>query len=177
MVDTFFTKDLGTIRNYVIVDVIFPTIKRAISEIVRNGIDMLLYPDANERRRNTPYNQPYRTSYNSSYPNGSTYSYGGTTTSSQQQQSNKPQTKIGNDYEDVTFPTRGEAELVLSRMIDQIHDYGIASVSNFYDLSRIEDDNYTNNFFGWKDLSSAEVLRSRYGDEYYISFPRATTIK
>ena len=36
--------DIQNIKSYVVMDVLIPAAKKAISDIVTNGIDMILYP-------------------------------------------------------------------------------------------------------------------------------------
>ena len=41
--DIFITEDIANVKTYVFMDVLVPAIKKAISDIVTNGIDMILY--------------------------------------------------------------------------------------------------------------------------------------
>ena len=51
-------------------------------------------------------------------------------------------------YDDILFDTRGDAEAVLDAMNDIISQYGTVSVSDFYDLARVPNDNFTMNRYG-----------------------------
>ena len=63
------------------------------------------------------------------------------------------------DFDDILFESRGEAEDVLSHLVDLTIDYGVASVADFYDLSGIESQ-FTDNKYGWTNLRDAEVTES-----------------
>ena len=41
--DIFISEDASNVKSYVLMDVLIPAIKKAVSDIVTNGIDMILY--------------------------------------------------------------------------------------------------------------------------------------
>ena len=51
--DVFIAEDVTSVKNYIVNDVLIPAAKKAISDIVTNGIDMILYGEARgkDRRR------------------------------------------------------------------------------------------------------------------------------
>ena len=51
--DVFISDDAQNIKSYVMMDVLVPAIKKAISDIVTDGISMLLYGDTNRGRRSS----------------------------------------------------------------------------------------------------------------------------
>ena len=71
------------------------------------------------------------------------------------------------NFDDIILDSRGEAEEVLSHLVDLVDDYGMASVADLYDLVGITS-NFTDNKYGWTNLSSASVSRVR--DGYLIDF-------
>lgn len=75
------------------------------------------------------------------------------------------------DYDDILFDTRGDAEAVLDSMNDIISQYGMVSVSDFYDLANVANDNYTMNRYGWTNIAGATAVRVR--DGYILKLPRA----
>jgi len=77
------------------------------------------------------------------------------------------------DFDDIILETRGEAEDVLSHMVDLIEDYGVASVGDYYDLLGIES-NFTDNKYGWINVADGYVDRVR--DGYCIRLPRPREI-
>ena len=72
-------------------------------------------------------------------------------------------------FDDVIFDNRGEAEDVLRMMDELIETYGNASIADFYDLVGITG-NYTDNKYGWTNISTAKVVRVSNGG-YMIKFP------
>ena len=73
----------------------------------------------------------------------------------------------GTDY---LIATRGEAIDILTGLKEQLQEYGTARLSDYYDLVGIVSTNYTNNEWGWTDLSTARIQAVRNG--YIIKLPR-----
>lgn len=152
--DNFISDDVPNIRTYVIKDVIVPTIKKIISETV----DMVLF--GKSRKSNTIAG---RVSYNRFFEEP------------RRQAASSVQTAHGYNYNEVIVESRGEAELVLSQMNDIIETYDMASVADLYDLVGITGE-YTDNRYGWTNVSNAEIVRLRDGG-YLIQMPKALPIK
>ena len=159
--DIFISEDVSNVKNYIFMDVLVPAIKKAVSDIVTNGIDMILYGDNGRSRRNTnSSNVSYRNYYDQRRDDERRYS-------------STPAARPKYNYNDITIPTRGEAEEVLLRMDELIVTNGIASVADLYDLVGITGD-YTDNKYGWTNIRSAEVIRVR--DGYMLRLPKALPI-
>ena len=65
--------------------------------------------------------------------------------------------------------TRGEAEEVLSHLVDLTEDFGGARVADLYDLVGLESQ-FTDDKYGWMTLNTATVSRVRKG--YLINLPK-----
>lgn len=160
--DIFVSEDVDNVKSYVIMDVLIPAVKKAVSDIVVNGIDMLLYGESRGPRKNS--NASY-VSY-SNYYNRDRFDDRRDRTSIRQ--------RNNYNYNDIILDNRGDAEEVLSRMDEIISQYEIVSIADLNDLVGITG-NYTDNNYGWTDISSASVQRVR--DGYLIKLPRALPIK
>lgn len=137
---------------------IVPAVKKAISDIVTTGIDMILYGEAGRSKKNGTAS---KVSYRNYYDQGADRVRAG----SAGNRRNTP------DYDDILFDTRGDAEAVLDAMNDIISQYGTVSVSDFYDLARVPNDNFTMNRYGWTNIGGATAVRVR--DGYILKLPRA----
>ena len=85
--------------------------------------------------------------------------------------------KILYDKEDVNgyvFAKRSEAEEVLGQLSDLINNYGVVSLSDFYDLIG-ETSSFKDNQVGWSDLKQAIIKRVYVG--YLLELPTPQTIK
>lgn len=157
--DIFLSEDISNVKSYILMDVLIPSIKKAIDDIVSNGIHMLLYNgDRRGDRRSSV---------------ASKISYDGYYRDPRDRREDRPnRARSGFDYEDIIFETRGDAEVVLSAMEDTIERFGSISVGGFYDLAEVSTTNYAINNYGWKDLRSATIVPVR-GGGYMIKLPRA----
>ena len=73
------------------------------------------------------------------------------------------------NFENVVYTSRGEAEDVLSHLVDLIAEYNEATVGAFYELSGIDSSPADYNY-GWTNLRDAYTDRARNG--YIIRFPQ-----
>ena len=154
----FISDDAANLKSYVLMDVLIPAFKKAISDIVTNGIEMILYGETGRSRRNSPAGS---VSYRNFYDRRD-----------DRRQLNSP-VKAGYSIDDVVLETRGEAEDVLARMDELIEMYGIVSVADLYDLVGITG-NYTDNKYGWTNIRNAEPIRVR--DGYLLKLPKPLPI-
>lgn len=153
--DTFISEDIANVKSYILMDVLVPALKKAISDVVTNGIDMILYGEPGRTKKSTTAS---KVSYRSYYDRTS------------DRDDYISSRRRGFEYEDIILETRGEAEEVLMRMDELIDTYGIVSVGDLYDLVGIQGD-YTVNKYGWTNIRNAQVIRVR--DGYMIKLPKA----
>ena len=155
-VDIFVSEDVSNVKSYIFMDVLVPAIKKAISDIVTDGIDMILYGGTGRRKSSSASKVSY-----SSYYDRDKRDY----------RREEPRTRY--HFDDIILRSRGEAEEVLARMDEIIDEYKIVSVADMYDLMGVTCD-YTDNKYGWTNLRNAEVVRVR--DGYKLNLPKALPI-
>ncbi|MDR1066191.1 MAG: hypothetical protein LBL35_01980 [Clostridiales bacterium] len=154
--DIFMSEDVNNVKSYILLDVLIPAAKKAISDIVTNGIDALLYGETGGAKKNSMSSKVSYRSYYERENNRKDYTIS--------------RTKTGYDCDDIILDSRGEAEAVLSRMDEIISAYGLVSVADLYDLVGVTGD-YTGNKYGWTDIRSADIIRIK--DGYLIRMPKA----
>ena len=154
--DVFISEDVSNVKSYIFLDVLVPAIKKAVSDIVKDGVDMMLYGDKRSGGRGSSSYVSYR-------------SYSDNTS----RNSNRRSVRASYDFDDVIFDTRGEADAVLSSMDELMDRYGVVSVADMYDLCGMTC-NYTDNKYGWKSLARADISSVR--DGYIIKLPKAEPI-
>lgn len=161
LTDVFISEDVSNVKNYILMDVIVPSIKKALYELVVGTLDMTLYGGrGGGGKRSTADKVSYR-DYNSvSRRDERTY--------------NSNRTASGYSYDDIVVDTRGEAEAVLMRLDEVMEEYECVRVADLYDLVGVTG-NYTDNNYGWTNIRNAEVVRVR--DGYKIKMPRAIPLK
>lgn len=160
--DVFVSEDVKNVKDYVFMDVLVPAIKKAISDIVTNGIDMILYGETGRTKKLTGASY---ISYNKYSDRRDSYDrFAGAT-----------RARSGYSYDDIILEDRNEAAEVLDRMDELLDTYQVVSVADLYDLVGMPCD-YTANNYGWTNLRNAEVVRIRDGN-YMLKLPKALSIK
>lgn len=156
--DEFISEDAKNVKSYVFGEVLIPAIKKAVLDIVTDGINMILYGESGRgHKRSTADRVSYRNYYDG--PRGSSRDDRGYSSR--------------RSYDDIILDSRGEAEEVLARMDELMDTYGLVRVADLYDLVGITGE-YTDNRYGWTSIRTAEIVRVREG--YAIKMPRAIPI-
>lgn len=157
--DTFLAEDIANIWDYIKHDVIAPSFKKALYDIVVNSLDMSLFGGRGGKRSIAD-----KVSYKD---------YNGVSRRDDRSYS-RSRTTSGYSYDDIILETRGEAEAVLSRMDEIMEEYEIVRVADLYDLVGVTGE-HTDNKYGWTNIRNAEIERVR--DGYRIKMPRALPIR
>lgn len=159
--DVFISEDVSNVKSYILMDVLVPAMKKAISDIVTNGIEMILYGESGSKRSSSSGSKvSYRSYYESrdrDPRDSASYRPAG-----------------GFDYDNIVFNNRGDAERVLTAMQDIIDLYGVVSVGDLYDLADVSTTNYMANKYGWSDIRIANTVRVR--DGYILKLPKPLPI-
>lgn len=147
--------DVDSIGEYLLTEVIIPTIKNGIDDLITNGLHMILWGTT-----------AGKSSKNSSIPHVSYSKF-----YSQGDSRKKPTTTTDDRYDcdPLIFDNRADAEEVLNTMIDLIDTYQNVSILDLYDLVGKET-NFAQQKYGWTSLGSARVDRVREG--YLLKLPK-----
>ena len=160
--ETFLEDDTKNVGSYILYDVLIPAAKAMISDMVTGGIEMLLFGERKISGGRRDVGRGY-TNYGSFSRND--------VRNEKRELSRLARSR--HDFDDILFDTRGEADLVLSYMSDDIRQYGEVSVATFYGLCGLEctfaDENY-----GWTDIRGSGVRRDRQG--YCLILPRPVAL-
>lgn len=148
--------NVGGIKNYIIMDVLIPSIKNAICDIITDSVNMLFRGEKTRRKEGRRLNGDY-VSYSS--------------ISSRRDEPDRSDRRTGYSPDDVTVDSRADAILVLEQMDDLLDTYGQVTVADLYDLVGISG-NYTDNKYGWTNLRNAEPIRLSSG-RYLLKLPKA----
>lgn len=157
--DVFIAEDVTSVKGYIFMEVLVPAIKKAIFDIVTNGIDMILYGENGSKSKNTTAS---KISYRNFYTQPKTTSA-------------VKNNRAALEYDDILFESKKDAEAVLSEMENVVDKFDFVSVGDLYDLADISTNNYAVNKYGWNEnIHSATVVRTR--DGYVIKFPKVTLL-
>lgn len=156
----FVSEDAANVKSYILFDVLIPAVKKALSDIITDGADIILYGES-KGRRSRLNGVSYRSYYDDRDRSGRDRERG-------------VRGSTGRfDYDDVIFDTRGDAELVREQMLDILDQYGLITVANMYELAGLTAP-YTANRYGWFNIRTAEVMRVKSG--YVLKLPKAMPI-
>lgn len=156
--ETFMAEDLNDVKSHVFFDVIVPSIKDTLSESIKEAVDMFFHGSgkSNRSRKNKPYS---RVSYSSYYDRDD------------DRKSRRSGNVPSREFYDIVLDSRLEAEEVLDSLRDIIDQYGQASLADYHDLCGVSG-SYTDNKYGWTDLTRANVTLVR-GQGYIVDLPKA----
>ena len=161
--DVFGGANSGEVVHYIIYDVILPATKSTIADMVSGGIEMLLFGETKGRRTIRERGKSY-VSYDKRYANPTRRS---------DREASVSRAKARLNFDDIILKSRGEAEEVLSALVDLIDTYGLVCVSDLYDMVGITSA-FTDEKWGWTNLSAASVCRVREG--YLLDLPKPEEI-
>lgn len=162
LADVFIPEDVESVKSYILMDVLVPTIKKTVVDIVSDGIQILMYGE--KRGNNNSRSIADKVSYRNYYDD-----------KRDDRRSRRPQPRqIGTYiYDDIILDSRGEAEDVLRHMGDLIETFNMVSVADYCELAGAKCE-WTDNKYGWFDIRSAHVIRTR--DGYMIKLPKAVPL-
>lgn len=155
------SEDVDNVKSYIIMDVIVPSVKKAILDVVSNGIRMILYGTVEDRDRAKSRFSEGRTSYRSFYDDN-------------RNESRKSYYRSAYDFDDIIFPSRRKAEDVIDEMNRILREYRIVRVFDLYESADLTP-NPTDAKYGWTDISSARIAEDY--DGYVIRLPRPVPIE
>ena len=161
---TFFAQDLPEIAEHLVVDVAIPAAKNAITDMVTQGIQQLLYGEVDRRRPTAGYTS-YSSSSRSNY-RGSSYR--------PRERDREPRQQKPTSVDDLVFDTRGEAVDVIEYIAETIEQYGQVSVADLMSSVGIQP-RYTDERWGWTTTDAFELRQIREG--WLVSADRPDPIK
>ena len=154
----FQSEDMRRIKSYVATDIIVPLIKKGLTDT----LDIVLYGETKGKKRSAANVVSYNRYYDEPRVRDR----------DRDRYERRPATY---NFSDVIFDSRIEADNVLSAMNDVIDTYKMVSVADMYELSGLTG-NWTDNNYGWFNLDSADIRRTRDGG-YVLELPRAVPLK
>lgn len=157
--DVFVAEDAHTVKNYLVQDLLIPSIKNTILDLIIEGAT-IIFKGESGRARKSGSSVDY-------------VSYSRYADRDRRDERRYSSVRARYGYDDIVLETRGEAEKVLSCMDDMIDTYGFVSVADMYDLVG-KSCSYTDNNYGWTSLRNAEPVRVR--DGYVLRLPKALPI-
>lgn len=154
--DVFISEDAANVKDYILMDVIVPTICKTIVDIVTDSVNMIFLGGKGR---------------------GSSRSSGGTYVSYNKYSNNdrrddrysRDSRRSAFDIDRIFFDSRGEVENLLSTLDDIMEEYKLVRVADFYDLAGVSCE-HTANDYGWTNIRNARAVHTR--DGWIAQMPR-----
>lgn len=160
--DTFTGDDAKSVGHYLLFEVMLPAAKNLIFDVITQGSERTLFGDVRGRIRPTQQGAGRRNDY-VPYNQAASKPVGPERTMSSRG-------RATHDFDEIILPDRGEAQAVIDGMFETLQRYQVVTVADLYALVGISG-NFTDNKYGWDDLSGASILRIRGG--YLLDLPKA----
>ena len=173
--ETFIAEDARDVGDYILWDILVPTIKRTIRDIIVGYADRIFLGTGVSSSSSNLYRE-----------RGVTYvrrtDYGAasrpTIKATNVKVESVPRTEITSrvnfGLDDIIFDNYQDAAEVLDRLVDHLETYGHASVDTYFELIG-KSSPFTTQNWGWKSLASASIIHTT--DGYLIKLPRPIVIK
>lgn len=162
-----FNDDISGVFVYIFKEVIMPSAKKLLYDMVTKGLDAYLYPDGSNRSERgsnrVSYNNYYKERDRASRP---TSEY-------------RSRHRTGLDYAELILDTRGEADKVKTAMIECAYRYGIVSIASMYEFAKrydLIDDNYILHNYGWTLEAVSRISVVPVEEGYWLKTPKAMPI-
>ena len=161
LANSFLAEDLNTVKERIVNDYAIPMLKNGIWSIFTSALSIMIFGE--DRSRSTSNNNYIRTRN----------SYEGYYDSRIGQNRPGSQQRMVQNWQNLTSDSRADMEGILEQMWAAIREYGQVSVGDLYDLAGITA-NYTDNKYGWHDLTGAYIKNVPGG--YSIVFPKPVAL-
>ena len=172
--EAFIADDAKTVGEFLVIDVLIPSLQTMIVNMGQQGIERVIFGDSrpnNRLRAGMRTDAPGYTRYHQG-PVPSRPAVGASRAPASRQIGSRAQE--AHDFDQIVIESRGEAEEVIDRLIDLVDKFGLATVSDLYELVGMTP-NYTDQKWGWTDLRVASVQPVRGG--YLLDLPRPEPVQ
>lgn len=157
----FGAQDMGDIRDYLVDEQLIPGVKNLILDLIIGGATRALGGKSRYARSGGGVSKiSYRDCYAGSQDDRRSPTVTGTSGRF--------------DFEEIIFPTRGDAEAVRDQMDEVISRYGFVTVGDMYDMAGLAQP-FTGQKYGWTSIVGSRVEPVR--DGYVIRLPKMGPIQ
>jgi hypothetical protein len=164
-------EDARGVGQFMLMDVIVPAAKDAISDAVSQGIERMLFPDSTPRARSSSRRGGAQQAGRVAYDRIKTSSI---RRDPREERTISREARRNHDFGEIVIPSRAEAIDVLDQMFELVSKFDQVSVGEFYDMCGYPGEP-TDERWGWERLDGTTVHRAR-GGGYVLNLPRPEPI-
>lgn len=169
---TFLAGDAKTAKQYVVFEVIIPSIRDMVVSSFNTWTEKIIYGEGRSPSRRGGQGPLGRFDYNGL---SSRQSHQSSMRRDPREDPRRPSmtryARVTHNFDEIILATRQEAEEVIDRLFDIISRYEACKVSDLYELVG-ETPAYTDDKWGWTDIRGAGVTRLPRGGGYLLDLPR-----
>lgn len=146
-------EDVTSIREWILTEVIVPSIRNLLADTIKGSTDRVLYGQARVRNRAAPggVDRPgLRTRYDRMHGEP------------EPRRMLSRDDRARHDFGAIVLDSNSEAVAVIEHLIDRVERYGVASVADLYDYVGVTG-SFADQRYGWTDLRTADVRPHRAG--------------
>lgn len=155
--DILINPNEGNISDYVINEVIIPSVKNMWADALISVIEFIF---GTRRPRSSSGSKTNYTVFSNSNSKPAQ--------SSLQEPERYSVATSRQDFKEIIFEERWQAEDAVDKMTTAIMEYGTVSVADYYDIVGLPS-NFTDNKYGWTNLANAHI--ERVGGGYLLKLP------
>ena len=160
-VEGFSAGDIHKVKDYVVKEVIVPTLKDTVWTIIAKGSERLLYGEAGHAPKSSKL--PYL-NYNGLFKQNTTPTAAVSTTS--------PLYSVDN----IILDDEDDAKKVIATMKAYIEEYGSVSISSLYEFIGEPIGDFATTKWGWRSINTADYVPTGDG-RFRLILPRAIPLK
>lgn len=161
------------IMDHLVHEVFIPSIQNTVVDVATSSIKRAVLGEdyvSTGRGRGERYDRYYRGGYRSSRLEASR----GAGHIDYDERYHSRSQNTSDVVKTIAFTTYEDAYDVLTTLDDNIQQFDIVSVADYYELSDVGS-KFTDHQFGWTDLRSAQIVAGR-NNKWYIKLPRPVAI-
>ena len=140
LTESVVSENASEVKGYLLSDVLIPALKKLVFDIISDGSSMFLFGKSSRA--------------GGGRHSGSYISYTSYSNKDREQGRYSTATRTRFNYDELIFPSRGEAEAALMQMEDVIARYGFVTVCDLYDMVDLTAP-YTSQKYGWTNIRNA----------------------
>lgn len=161
--------DVTNVGDFVLTDVLMPAVRNLIYDIVSQGAHRVLFGTARGPRRGVGTG-----GYSGPGTNLKTAYHRVTNEPIHREPTISRSDMARHNFDEIYLDDNAEAMDVLENLVARVERYGSASVADFYDYLGVTG-GFTDQAYGWKNLSGAQVRQTRKG--YTFDLPRPIALR
>ena len=171
----FIADEINDVKSYALFDVVIPSIKRVIRDLIMNAIDMTFYGRSKASRDPRDDRDSTYVDYRSAYRRNRDRDYDDRDRRDNPRSRSVQQVGV-RELDRVVFAEKADAIDALSFVLDNIEEYGAATVADFLSCARLET-SPIHSKWGWYDAKGASVRECPDGSGYYVDLPKPRNVQ